>query len=200
MNVRLLPALAAALLLWNCASGDSPPAESAAGNPQHDSPAVAEEHVAGGHEADDHASAPGEEDLLHRTDPHGVYGAGITLGEASPLAAILAEPAAFEGRTVRVSGEVAEVCPMRGCWIELTDPASGQTMRVKVKDGDIVFPLSAKGESIEVEGKVEKIELDEEQARNFRKHEAEEKGEEFDPATVTGPQVIWRIWGLGAEI
>jgi hypothetical protein len=31
-------------------------------------------------------------------------------------------------------------------------------------------------------------------------HIAEEKGEEFDPSTITGPMTIYQIKGVGAEI
>ena len=85
------------------------------------------------------------------------------------------------------------------CWIELASD-SDERLRVKVTDGDIVFPLSAKGHPATVEGIVEKIELDEEQHRNWLAHVAEEKGESFDPTTVHGPMTFYQVQGLGARI
>ena len=84
--------------------------------------------------------------------------------------------------------------------MNLIEDGTAATIRVKVVDGDIVFPLSARGHKAVVEGLVEKIELTEEQARSWREHEAEELGVAFDPASVTGPEVIWRIKGKAAEI
>lgn len=141
-----------------------------------------------------------EEEALNKPDPAGTYGAGVGLTETVAIAAIHREPESYEGKTVVVEGTVSDVCPNRGCWVDLVDAQTNETIRVKVTDGYIVFPLSAKGKHARVEGTVEKLELTEEQARNWREHEAEELGRSFDPESVTGPEVIWRIKGSGAEI
>jgi hypothetical protein len=64
----------------------------------------------------------------------------------------------------------------------------------------IVFPMSARGRRAVVEGVMEKIQLTEEEAREQARAHAEEMGEEFDPASVTGPQTIYQLKGLGAVI
>ena len=89
---------------------------------------------------------------------------------------------------------------MAGCWIELSSDAEGEQIKVKVKDGEIVFPMDAKGSTALVEGKVYKIELSKEKAINYYEHLAEESGDEFDPATVTGSITIYQIKGFGAQI
>ncbi|MCW8960020.1 MAG: hypothetical protein OQK29_00570, partial [Ignavibacteriaceae bacterium] len=71
---------------------------------------------------------------------------------------------------------------------------------VKVKDGEIVFPIDAIGSTALVEGKVYNIELTQEEAIKHFQHVAEEKGEDFDPSTITGQMTIYQIEGLGAEI
>jgi len=149
--------------------------------------------------AEETSAEPSEEDLLNKPDPVGVYGAGLTQEEATSITALQQDPEPLEGKLVQIEGTVADVCPRRGCWIEVVD-AEGTGIRIKVNDGDIVFPLSARGEMIVAEGTLEKIEMTEEEARDWKAHLAEEKGEEFDPSTVTGPEVIWRLKGTGAEI
>jgi hypothetical protein len=129
-----------------------------------------------------------------------MYGEALVPTEPVSIAAIHEDPESFEGKTVRVEGTVTEVCPMRGCWVELAGVEDGSTIRVKVDDGVIVFPLSAKGKSARVEGTVEKITMTEDEARSWFRHEAAELGRTFDPESVTGPQTIWRIKGRGAEI
>jgi len=128
------------------------------------------------------------------------YGKEITLEEKTRISEILNDPESFVDSTVLVEGEVLNVCPMAGCWIELSSDAEGEPIKVKVKDGEIVFPMEAKGSIALVQGKVYKIELSKEKAISYYEHIAEEKGEEFDPATVTGPITIYQIKGLGAEI
>jgi hypothetical protein len=143
-------------------------------------------------------SAMSEADALHKTDPNGSYGEGLSLETETELTKLLADPAAYEGQVVRVRGVVEEVCPMRGCWIDLA--YGSENIRVKVTDGEIVFPLSAKNSTAVVEGTVERIELDEQENRDWQQHLAEERGETFDPNSVEGPATIWRIVGKGAEI
>jgi hypothetical protein len=149
--------------------------------------------------ADNANKAPDDiETRLNKNNPAGTYGS-MALDEETGLSQLLENPQAYEGKTVRVSGIITEVCPAKGCWVDIAGESSLK-IRVKVNDGEIVFPLSSTGHSAVVEGVVEKIELSEAQARNWKAHEAEEKGEAFDSLSVQGPLTIWRIQGQGAEI
>ena len=145
-------------------------------------------------------SAQSEKAALEKENPGGVYGKGITLTEQTLLSEIMASPEKFEGKQVLLSGTIVEVCPKRGCWVDLSGDKEFEKIKIKVKDGEIVFPLSAKGSEALVEGIVEKMELTKEQTIKYLAHEAEEKDMEFDSTSVTGPMTIWRITGLGAEI
>ena len=44
------------------------------------------------------------------------------------------------------------MCAHRGCWINLASDVEGQTVRVKVKDGEIVFPPEIMGDMVIAEG------------------------------------------------
>ena len=105
---------------------------------------------------------------------------------------------------VRVEGLVNDVCPMKGCWIDIVEadtPADrAKTVRFKVEDDVIVFPAEAKGREVVAEGILRAREMDEEAARAWFHHLAEEKGEEFDPASVTGPMTVYQIEGQGAVL
>jgi hypothetical protein len=187
--VRLSFALVAiAVVSFGCSSGDKPESQSSADQDAAHNEAVVE------------TAAVSEEDLLHKADPAGKYGSDLTLSASTELTAILADPETYEGKMVQVRGVVSEVCPMRGCWIELADAQTTESIRVKVTDGDIVFPLSAKDQPAVVEGIIERIDLDEEANRDWLEHLAEERGETFDRNSVHGPVVIWRIRGEGAKI
>jgi hypothetical protein len=128
------------------------------------------------------------------------YGKEISLKEKTTISKILAQPEEFVGKTVLVEGEILEVCAMAGCWMELKSDAENQKVKIKVKDGDIVFPVEAKGKNAIVEGIVYKIELTKEEAVEYYEHVAVEQGTEFDAATVTGPITLYQIKGIGAEI
>ena len=113
----------------------------------------------------------------------------------------LANPDAWVGKRVRVEGLVTDVCPKKGCWLRLAgDKDQTRTVTFKVKDGVMVFPVSAKGKRADVEGTLKKIELTQEQATARAKHMAEEKKVPFDPKSVKGPEVIYQIDGTGAVI
>jgi Domain of unknown function (DUF4920) len=128
------------------------------------------------------------------------YGKEISLKEKTNISKILAQPEEYVGKTVLVEGEILEVCAMAGCWMDLKSDAENQKIKIKVKDGDIVFPVEAKGKDALVEGTVYKIELTKEEAVDYYEHVAEEQGTEFDDASVTGPVTIYQIKGIGAEI
>jgi len=127
-------------------------------------------------------------------------GAELTLNEKAKISDILADPGAYLDQTVLVEGEILDVCPMMGCWMELKSDDGEGMIKIKVKDGDIVFPVDAIGDNAVVEGTVYKIELTQEQAVDYYEHMAEESGDDFDPSTITGPMTIYQIKGLGAEI
>ncbi len=128
------------------------------------------------------------------------FGQGVSLSEETAVSSIIDNPEAYVGRKVKVSGLVIDVCSRRGCWVYLAGDREFEKIRIKVTDGEIVFPMEARGKQAVVEGVVESMELSKEQVIARRKHHAEETGEAFDPASVTSGETILRIRGLGAEI
>jgi len=128
------------------------------------------------------------------------YGKKLTLKEKTKISSILEKPEDFVGKKVLVEGTVVGVCEKRGCWIELASDKQYQKIKVKVKDGEIVFPLEEKGRTALVEGEVYEIKLTKEQTIEQAKHEAEEHGKEFDPRSVTGSTTYYQIKGKGAVI
>lgn len=129
------------------------------------------------------------------------YGEALTLTEVTPVSTILDAPEAYLGQRVLVKGMVVAVCESRGCWMDIASDREFEKIQIKVDDGVIVFPLSARGKDALVEGVVEELQLTYEQALEEAKHKAEEHGTEFDPASVPeGPQTIYRIRGIGAVV
>ena len=128
------------------------------------------------------------------------FGQGVTLNETTAISAIIDNPASYVGQTVKVTGLVIDVCSTRGCWIYLAGDREFEKIRIKVTDGEIVFPMEARGKMAVVEGVVESMELTREEVIKGRKHHAEETGTAFDPATVTSGESVLRIRGLGSDI
>lgn len=130
----------------------------------------------------------------------GPLGKPLELKKPTPIADLEKKPGDFTGKTVQVRGRVAEVCEKMGCWMNLVDPSTNARVRIKVKDGEIVFPKDAIGKMAVAEGRFVKIELTREQAVERARHEAEENNRPFDPASITGPVTIYQIQGSGAVI
>lgn len=128
------------------------------------------------------------------------FGHAVTLAEETAISSIIDNPETYVGKTVKVSGLVIDVCSRRGCWLYLAGDREFEKIRIKVTDGEIVFPMEARGKAAIVEGVVESMQLTREEVVARRQHHAEETGEAFDPASVTSGETILRIRGLGAEI
>ena len=126
---------------------------------------------------------------------------GKPLATAKPIeiAALVSHSDQYEGKTVQVKGKITEVCQEMGCWMELVNDA-GQQVRIKVNDGEIVFPKDAAGKMAVAEGKFSKQTMTKEQAISQAREEAKESGKKFDLASIKGPKTTYQIQGTGAVI
>jgi Domain of unknown function (DUF4920) len=127
-------------------------------------------------------------------------GKEITLTEKTSISDILANPDSYLDKMVLVEGEVIDVCHNMGCWMDISTGVNNEKIKIKVKDGEIIFPVEAIGSKALVEGKVYKIELSEQDAKDYYEHMAEENGKTFDPTTISGPVTLYQIKGVGAKI
>ncbi len=121
------------------------------------------------------------------------YGKEITLKEKTKISDILKNPAAFEGKKVLVEGTIIGVCEKRGCWIRLAGDKDFESIRVKVRDGEIVFPLEAKGKKAVVEGEIYSFVTKAKKKNGTKKDDKE--------CEIEGAQKrIYQIKGIGAII
>ena len=128
-----------------------------------------------------------------------IIGKEPSLAEVTSIARLMADPEAFAGKTVRVEGKVLDVCPKKGCWMDLG--ADGTAVKIKVEDDVLVFPRDSKGGTATAEGVVEVQEMSKEQFTGWMRHLAEEQGKPFDAASVGGgPYRVVQIRGFGARV
>jgi hypothetical protein len=127
-----------------------------------------------------------------------VYGKGVSSRETMPVSELLAHPDTYVGKTVRVQGLAVGVCEHRGCWINIGSDKEGESVRVKVEDGVIVFPASILGSTVIAEGVWTANKLDLETTKKYCGAQAEQKGEEFNPDNVTACMTLYQISGTGA--
>ena len=120
-----------------------------------------------------------EFERLNKKNPIGNYGDIIDKSNFNTISELIDKYENYLNTEVLVSGSILEVCPMRGCWIRIQDKNYDTEIRVKVTDGEIVFPLSAKGKMVDVQGIFSKLNFTEDQAKQWKVHLAEEKGIEL---------------------
>ena len=131
------------------------------------------------------------------------FGTAPTQKDATPIAQLLANPADFQGRTVRVEGVVTDVCTMMGCWMGLapTDAPNGPAILVKVDDGVIVFPTSARGRRATAQGVVERVgAADAEGQEAAREHAEHAKHEGRQAPHSETSATTWQIKATGAIV
>ena len=128
------------------------------------------------------------------------YGKGLTDAQLVKVSALIEKPDEWVGKRIRVEGLVTGVCKKRGCWIRIGGDKEFQSIRFKVKDGEMVFPVEAKGKHAVAEGVWTKHVLSKDKAIARAKHQAKEHGTPYDPKKVTGPETIYQVKGEGAVI
>lgn len=122
--------------------------------------------------------------LLNKSVPKGLYGKSFSFNNPFSVSDLFNNSIDQIDKKIIVKGQIIEVCPMRGCWVQIIDSDENNSIRIKVKDGEIVFPLSAIGANIVVEGILRKRVFSQEQARDWKVHLAQEKGEVLNPESI----------------
>ena len=82
------------------------------------------------------------------------FGKPLTLKETTKISDIYATPDKYKDKRVKVQGSILDVCEDMGCWISLAGDKPQQSLRFKVEDGVIVFPVALKGKSAVAEGTI----------------------------------------------
>jgi hypothetical protein len=126
-------------------------------------------------------------------------GKPLAVKEPVAIATLLSKPAGYVGKTVQVKGKITGVCQEMGCWMYIADE-QGRKIRIKVEDGDIVFPKDGAGRIATAEGVFTKLELTREQAIEAAREEAKDSNKPFDPSSIKSGTVDYQIQGTGAVV
>jgi hypothetical protein len=128
------------------------------------------------------------------------FGTEVDAENVTKISTIMAQPDKYLSSPVTIKGTVVGVCKKRGCWMTIASDKRFENLRIKVRDGDMVFPMSAKGSQAIATGKLNKIEFDLERTKQIKAQQAIAKNEVFDPASVTEPLVIYQLVPTGVSI
>tara|TARA_B100000676_G_scaffold96938_1_gene96844 strand:+ start:825 stop:1319 length:495 start_codon:yes stop_codon:yes gene_type:complete len=132
-----------------------------------------------------------------------LYGNDFSYNSIESISSLTDNVDEFLNKEIVTEGQIVDVCPMKGCWIEVKDFDSQQIIRVKVQDDVIIFPQDSKEKKVIVNGIFTKIEFTQNQAINWKIHLAEEKGIKLNKSDISlepSDLIEYRIKGLGAKI
>lgn len=128
------------------------------------------------------------------------FGPAFDKTNVTPVAQVLANPAEYAGKTITVAGKVQAVCKKQGCWMTLTTAEDVPGFKIKVRDGEMVFPLSSMGKQALAHGVVQAMPMDLNASIEYLAHLAHEQGEAFDPASVTEAITLYQLVPTSVEI
>lgn len=128
------------------------------------------------------------------------YGKKISLKEKTKISTIIENPEKYDGKRILIEGKIVDVCETRGCWIKIAGEKDFQSIKFKVEDGVIIFPLDSKGKKILAEGVFSVTKLTKEELIESAKEIAKENNEQFDSTKITSGKTVIKILGEGAEI
>ncbi len=129
-----------------------------------------------------------------------VFGTGADMNKVVSVAELMSKPTTYMDKSVTVKGKIVKVCKKKGCWADLVTEGSSEKLTMKVKDGDMVFPMAAIGKTAYATGNLYEYKMSLEKTRGYLAHRAEENKEEFDPASVTTGMTMYRLTPVGVTI
>ncbi len=128
------------------------------------------------------------------------FGNGADMSKLQAISTVLASPAEFMNQEITVEGTITAVCQKRGCWMKLASDKKFQSLKIKVKDGDMVFPMSAKGKTAYATGRLQAMPMDKQQTIKYLSHLAKEAKESFDPNSVKEGMTLYQLVPTGVTI
>ena len=126
------------------------------------------------------------------------FGGPLSAAAAIPAATLISDPTKFNGKTVKVSGQVGAVCQAKGCWMTLGTGQPGEpTMRVSFKDYGFFVPRDSLGHQAVVEGQFAIRTMPVAEAQHYEE-DAVKAGQK--PVQVTKPQEVLAMVATGVEM
>ncbi|MGE3726135.1 MAG: DUF4920 domain-containing protein [Candidatus Sericytochromatia bacterium] len=141
--------------------------------------------------------------LLGLSNPVGaetLFGKAPSLKNVIKISALLEHPEHYLGKEIRVEGIATDVCPMRGCWMKIQSDRKKQSLILKVNDGEMVFPMSARGKHIVVQGKLVKKVMPLKDVIEIERERAKKENKPFNPASIKGPRISYVFQPSGVVV
>lgn len=125
------------------------------------------------------------------------FGKAFTDASApTPIADVISKSDQFDGKPVKVSGTVTQVCQAKGCWFEVAAGPKERGVRIKSADYSIFVPKDSAGRQAVVEGTFKVTTLTEAQAKHLADDAAKAGAK---PSEVKGPVKEFQLAATAVE-
>ncbi len=128
------------------------------------------------------------------------FGRGADMGKLTAISTVLSTPEDYLSKEITIKGKVMSVCQNKGCWMKLASDAKQQALRIKVKDGAMIFPLHVKNKTAFATGTLTAKQLTKQQTITHLQHMADESDEDFDAESITQGIIIYQLVPIGVTI
>ena len=128
------------------------------------------------------------------------YGTMVNETQLIKISKVMENPDDYLDDSITIKGTVVGVCKKRGCWMTIASDKRFENLRIKVRDGDMVFPMSARGSQAIATGKLNKLEYDLAQTLKIKQRQALANNETFKPSSITEPMVVYQLVPTGVVI
>lgn len=79
-----------------------------------------------------------------------IFGQGVSLASTVPVGDVFTKVDELNGKVVRVSGTISDLCKHKGCWMQVRDGEN--VLTVRFKDEAFILPATATGRNVDFEG------------------------------------------------
>lgn len=129
-----------------------------------------------------------------------LFGEKPTLKDVVKISTLLDHPEKYLGKVIKIQGIAMNVCPKRGCWMKIKSDRKKESLLIKVNDGEMVFPMSARGKKTVIQGKLIKKMMPLKQVIELEKARHKKMKKPFDPKSVKGPRAKYMFKPIGVLI
>lgn len=129
-------------------------------------------------------------------NPGSVYGANISSGNALPIAELPALLAKKDSIYTTITGKVLDVCPKKGCWMNIQVNDS-TTAFVKMKGYAFFVPMDMVGKTVVLEGEAK---LKTTSVAELRHYAEDAKKPQSEIDAITQPKKEIRLLATGIKV
>lgn len=187
------------LSLTGCNRGEpaAAPAQSAAATPPAPTPNAAVAAPPSAAAAAPLAAAPAAPADKSAGTP-AKFGAPLSAEPALSAQAVLADPKKYDGKDIKLTGQVSGVCQNKGCWMTIgTGEPGSASVRVQFKDYGFFVPRDCMGKTAVVEGHFKMTTLSVAEAQHYADDAARAGAA---PKKISAPQATLALLATGVEL